>query len=77
MVDFTFTMRGIIEKSIKTVGRTEKNMYLCIRKPQFSSATSLSIVVSLGQECTHVMPKSYRGLEEKSSRRVSLGVPKG
>ena len=49
-------------------------MYLCIRKPQFVFVISLSIVVSLGQECTHVMPKSYQGLVEKSSRRVALGV---
>ncbi len=39
-------------------------------------ATSLSIVVLLGLECTHVMPKSYRGLLKKSSRRVPLGVLK-
>ena len=30
-----------------------------------------------GQECTHVMPKSYQGLLGKSSRIVALGVPKG
>ena len=27
-----------------------------------------------GQECTHVMPKSYQGLLGKSSRIVALGV---
>lgn len=28
----------------------------------------------LGLECTHVVPKSYQGLVEKSSRKVALGV---
>ena len=35
---------------------------------------SQNIVALLGLECTHAVPKSCRGLVEKSSRIVALGV---